>query len=244
MLLQTSPYSIQIDTPSGVSFIQKLTGRFHIAGQEVSVVEVNSDMFSIKFSDVHILLNTMPLHLNCGVGSSFWISSIALCIILSNDASLVRGRKVLELGSGVGLGGLAAWLFKPHSVLMTDCPEFLSIIYKNIKDNHILSKDIKTLALDWNTCSQPLFDTRDIDGPFETIILSDCVYRDNAKMLKDAVLKNLETNGTAIIINPIRDGLDDFFYSLQEYGSITFDDIPVKYLDNTLTLKYALFVKD
>ncbi|KAL1504298.1 hypothetical protein AB1Y20_010705 [Prymnesium parvum] len=43
-----------------------------------------------------------------GLGHSVWDASIGLAVWLTRHAEAVRGARVLELGSGVGLGGVAA----------------------------------------------------------------------------------------------------------------------------------------
>lgn len=56
-----------------------------------------------------------------GFGGTIWESSIGLGAIFSLHASLVRGKRVVELGSGAGLAGLAAAAAGARLVTLTDC---------------------------------------------------------------------------------------------------------------------------
>ena len=49
--------------------------------------------------------------------------------------SKVKGKSILELGSGVGLAGMAAALLGPASVTMTDTAEMLPLMRRNIEKN-------------------------------------------------------------------------------------------------------------
>lgn len=49
-----------------------------------------------------------------------WPSALALAQLLTQRPELVQGKRVLELGCGLGIAGLAAALAGAHSVLLTD----------------------------------------------------------------------------------------------------------------------------
>ena len=50
-------------------------------------------------------------------GDSIWDGAVALAKALERQPHLVRGRRVLELGSGRGVAGLAAWLLGAETLL-------------------------------------------------------------------------------------------------------------------------------
>ena len=56
----------------------------------------------------------------CGFGHRVWEAGVALAIWLSLNPSIIKGQRVLELGSGVGIGGIAAALQQPQSVTLSD----------------------------------------------------------------------------------------------------------------------------
>ena len=58
----------------------------------------------------------------------------------------LKGKKVLELGSGTGFSGFAASCFHPDTLYLTDLPEYLDILHKNIKINEEMLKDEKIIA--------------------------------------------------------------------------------------------------
>jgi len=55
-----------------------------------------------------------------GFGGSVWDCGIALAIVVLRERELVRGRRVLELGSGQGLAGIAAALAGAKAVVLSD----------------------------------------------------------------------------------------------------------------------------
>jgi predicted nicotinamide N-methyase len=58
------------------------------------------------------------------LGSFVWASARLLCDFLTlHSASLVRGKRVLELGSGPGLCGLECGRLGAAAVMLTDLPE-------------------------------------------------------------------------------------------------------------------------
>ena len=55
-----------------------------------------------------------------GLGATVWDACIGLSIWLSMNTAIVRGKAVLELGSGVGLGGISAAKAGAASVTLSD----------------------------------------------------------------------------------------------------------------------------
>jgi methylase of polypeptide subunit release factors len=53
----------------------------------------------------------------------------------------LTNKNVLELGSGTGILGLAASLFKPKNIYLTDLPEYLDLIRLNKEKNKKLIPD-------------------------------------------------------------------------------------------------------
>jgi predicted nicotinamide N-methyase len=52
---------------------------------------------------------------------------------------LFKGKRVLELGAGTGLVGVASSAFNPTKVYLTDLPEYLTILGINTAQNKFLS---------------------------------------------------------------------------------------------------------
>ena len=52
---------------------------------------------------------------------------------------LLKGNRVLELGSGTGIVGITASTFRSKTVILTDLPEYLTILQTNQQRNLHLS---------------------------------------------------------------------------------------------------------
>ena len=99
--------------------------------------------YDFENSDIILNLKTRKLHV--GVSRSVWKASIVMSNFLQkayteNDPQLElrKAQRIIELGSGPGLGGLfAASLIKEaENIYMTDiCTKSLQLIRDNIKDN-------------------------------------------------------------------------------------------------------------
>lgn len=266
MLLQTSPFTYQSSSKDGVEYITDVTGCYKIDGETDVYVESNSSdndsrhiSYLVKLPQATYKLKTLCMHLNAGIGSSFWISSIAMCALIHQNPSLVEGKSVLELGSGVGLGGIAAYANNAKRVVLTDNNQD---VMENLQQNLLLNKStrigkpstfnsqnvIEQHLLDWDYClnSEYLTSENYVKGPFSTIIVSDCVYRHTKDGLKSAILKNLskKEDSHVIIINPIRDGLDEFYYGLQEYGTLRLNSSNVNFKNHNIKLSTAIFTPD
>lgn len=99
-----------------------------------------------------------------------WRSGVALAEEL--DGNDLRGRRIVELGCGLGLPSLAA-ARAGADVLATDIdPEALALLDRNARANGL---DVQTAAVDW---SQP---ERLIErAPFDLVIASDLLYEQTA----------------------------------------------------------------
>eukprot|EP00284_Hemiselmis_tepida_P001540 CAMPEP_0174944678 /NCGR_PEP_ID=MMETSP1355-20121228/79721_1 /TAXON_ID=464990 /ORGANISM="Hemiselmis tepida, Strain CCMP443" /LENGTH=242 /DNA_ID=CAMNT_0016191999 /DNA_START=135 /DNA_END=860 /DNA_ORIENTATION=+ len=72
---------------------------------------------------------------DCGLGSKVWESSICLAAWLSLHPDTVRGRRVLELGAGTGVGGLLAAQLGPLAVRLSDFPGGGHLLLPNLERN-------------------------------------------------------------------------------------------------------------
>ncbi|KAF4694011.1 hypothetical protein FOZ60_009448 [Perkinsus olseni] len=71
-----------------------------------------------------------------------------LAKLLENNPDLVRGKRVLELGSGTGLGGISAALCGAQEVVLTDLPYAMPLLRKSIELNGVADR-VKAEVLDW-----------------------------------------------------------------------------------------------
>ncbi len=87
---------------------------------------------------------------------------------------LLQGKRVLELGSGSALCGIAATCFKPRTVHITDLPDRLLSCKSNVKLNGSLIPEgckVDIFELDWFHPPDNFTDT-----PYDVILATDVVY--------------------------------------------------------------------
>ena len=68
----------------------------------------------------HILTVRQTSHSLGKLGSSIWSSSLSLSSYLTLEPSLIKNKKVIELGCGLGLPSIIASKFGAEEVLVTD----------------------------------------------------------------------------------------------------------------------------
>ncbi len=111
-----------------------------------------------------------------GTGLVSWDGAVVLAKYLESRPDLVKGKRVLELGSGTGIVGLASHFLGASSVVLSD----LTYALQNLEDNvqHNLQKnrrtdigDISMQMIDW--CDQS---TYPISHSWDVIVGSDIVW--------------------------------------------------------------------
>ncbi|EER16953.1 Protein C14orf138, putative [Perkinsus marinus ATCC 50983] len=101
---------------------------------------------------------------------SVWDSSVVLAKLLEHSPHLVRGKRVLELGSGTGLGGISAALCGAQEVTLTDLPYAMPLLRESI-DLNCVADTVRADVLDW---SDP--PAEDIASKFDIVIASDVIW--------------------------------------------------------------------
>nr|XP_045605827.1 protein N-lysine methyltransferase METTL21D-like isoform X4 [Procambarus clarkii] len=85
---------------------------------------------------------------------------------------LLSGCHVVELGSGTGCVGLTAALLGASKVTITDLPQFLPLMRKNIHQNQdILECVVDARELTWGNLEQGAA----LTAP-DVLVLADCIY--------------------------------------------------------------------
>jgi len=159
------------------------------------------------------------------LGTTVWDSSIVLAKYLEKNAkngpfsrSALRGARVMELGSGVGLAGMTVALLGPASVTLSDTAELLPLLQRNVDHNlgkHNMKENglsrqhpkaqgnipkPKVVELDW--CSAP---QRSAHGTFDFIVAADCVYHPSlAEALYNTLVEVTHKKSTVLIANEVR----------------------------------------
>ena len=139
----------------------------------------------------------------CGFGHRAWEAGVALAIWLSLEGrELVAGKRVLELGSGVGTGGLAAALLHgADSVTLSDVSKVLPNLAHNVGLNGVAAR---ALELDWHATDMPTA------GQYDLVLAADCIYYEaDAPALAAAVASHLAPGGQAVLMNRPRRAGDE-----------------------------------
>merc|ERR1719247_1623646 len=103
-------------------------------------------------------------------GARVWPSGEALARVLEGQSLI--GKRVVELGAGTGVAGLAA-ARQGADVVVTDLPEMIPLLSANIRANS-LSARAQAMPLHWG-------DAYDVEaalehGPFDMVIGTDILY--------------------------------------------------------------------
>lgn len=162
-----------------------------------------------------------------GIGGKVWDSSYVLVDYLlssgdtetSNGLKLLRGKRVLELGSGTGLLGFSLSIFQPASCTLTDLGIVVPLLVGNLGLNcltqphkHIveaLSSNFHCSELAWGVCTE--LPSQQID----VIVASDVVYDPSLyEPLRDTLLSLLDGTNTCLMAHRHRHPNDKVFFSL------------------------------
>lgn len=124
-----------------------------------------------------------------GTGATTWESSIVMSIYFASHPELLRGD-IVELGSGVGLGGILCAItsqsfhngngqgIPTRSITLTDFNQLvIEQCKKNIKTTDTGPIPINVSKLDWYDFLPNNFERPSHSRKFDTIIACDCAYR-------------------------------------------------------------------
>ena len=128
-----------------------------------------------------------------GAGDVVWPASVALARMLAHVPSFTAGKRVLELGAGLGLAGLAAAAHAgTKRVVLTDRDDtVLEFARGAIRSNGLLEgADVSTAILDWGADAAGIAASI---GPesFDVIIAADILYDAAACELLASLLAKL-----------------------------------------------------
>ena len=128
------------------------------------------------------------------------------------DDELVAGRRILEIGAGTGVVGLALARLGAKSVVVTDKASQLPLIRRNLERNRpeccadrcVLCDHVAPITcaeLCWGSSWQTECDPS-LSGPdcFDTIVCADCVYPDRPSGLATVLLDLLALNPRATLL--------------------------------------------
>lgn len=199
---------------------------------------------SFKISDNLTLSLHEPSLTEDNLGLKTWTSSLLLSRRLAALSKHVpAGRpRVLELGSGTGLVGLAAastWQDSVSEVMLTDLPEIVPNLQKNIELNqHLLRRGtprVQSRVLDWSDMSDV---PKLADEAYAVILAADPIYSpEHPTMLTDTVRRWLQpaVSSRFVVELPLREAyvkerqdlrqrLEKFMEFVEEDEEVGYDD--------------------
>jgi len=156
-----------------------------------------------------------------GTGGRVWHCSVILARWLhSMGESLLRGRRVLELGAGLGAPGLVAGLFADE-VVLTDFGDVVHNLQYNVDLNtpsiHTKSQaSIRAMELDWNRCDEYE------EPPADVVVAAEVVYSvEMVPALVATLLRVLHPGGVCYLLQDAsRTGFEEFKQSLTARGMV------------------------
>ena len=101
------------------------------------------------------------------LGSILWQSSVNLCHFINQNRSLFENKRVIELGSGLGLPSILVSRVADYTVA-TEKPEMMPLLTENININQ--TGRIEAKELEWGNSI----------GKFDIILGADIVYYNNS----------------------------------------------------------------
>jgi len=159
-----------------------------------------------------------------GIGGMVWDAAVLLSKFISkNRESFKSVKRVVELGSGTGLCGLAvAYLLPQAEVVLTDNQPHVPLLQRNAELNGL--PNVKVEELDW-------FHPRNL-GDFDMVIGSDIVYE---PQLFEPLLDSLEAvtgpHTLVYLCNELRMSRDLNFYKAAHKRNWTMTILPDSLLD-------------
>ena len=109
-----------------------------------------------------------------GIPFHLWPSGMVLAGYIAEQPQLVRGKRVLELGSGCGIVGLVAAACEARHVMLTDLPEVCSHLRTNLAANQ-QSVRCEVGVLEWGN-QEAAAALQLANGPFELVLVAECTY--------------------------------------------------------------------
>ena len=137
-----------------------------------------------------------------GTACTVWRGGERLVELLQSRRELVAGKRIVELGSGTGVAGLASAALGAARVVLTDLAENLPLLQRNAARNGL---DVSVAAFDWLTPTT-------LGERFDVVLAADCVFWPELfEPLLNAIEAVARPDGTVLVAVTHRLGRTDAF---------------------------------
>eukprot|EP01100_Stratorugosa_tubuloviscum_P002408 TRINITY_DN1560_c0_g1_i12.p1 TRINITY_DN1560_c0_g1~~TRINITY_DN1560_c0_g1_i12.p1 ORF type:complete len:267 (-),score=130.32 TRINITY_DN1560_c0_g1_i12:17-817(-) len=159
--------------------------------------EQKNQLGEFKFTafNKEIILQQNPRE---GCGGYVWRAAYVLSKYCENEQIFAHNfwsqKRVIELGSGTGLVGIAIAAQGGH-VIVSDLPVMLPLLTTNVELNRHATPNIQIAQISWGET-----DCKSFNPPFDFIIAADCVYLEHCFDPLIATLLQLSDNNTKILL--------------------------------------------
>ncbi len=165
--------------------------------------------------------------------AKIWSSSKALSGFLALEPHWIKGKKVLEIGAGVGLPSFSIAHVAKEVIVTDHAPEAVELMNTNI--NHLCVNNITASCLDWSDFPEQV--------SVDTVLLSDVNYAPHAFVpLLTLIRKLIEQGAVIIIATPERIMAAPFVEALQPFIQRSFLQ-PVEEMGDRYEIRMLLLWK-
>jgi predicted nicotinamide N-methyase len=147
--------------------------------------------------------------------SEIWPSGVIIAGVIARDPSVLHGRRVLELGPGVGVTAVAALRAGAELVLADSEPDSLQFCAFNGLDQ--ASVEPTTVRVNWRTPTAELFDLAG-EG-FSLVLAADALYEEeDVKPFMALIERIVAPGGELWLAEPGRDPAERFVKLMRKRG--------------------------
>ena len=147
--------------------------------------------------------------------TDIWPSGVVLAGAIARDPGLFAGKRVLELGPGVGVTAVAAMQAGADLVVADYAPGCLSLCALNCLDQ--AGREPESLLVNWRKPTPELFAAA--GAGFPLILAADVLYEDkDVKPLSRLLSRILAPGGEVWIAEPGRDAAGSLLETLRNRG--------------------------
>jgi predicted nicotinamide N-methyase len=154
-----------------------------------------------RVGDATLTLLQRPIVQASDLGNAVWEGAVQLTRLLERRVQertmALDKMRVLELGAGVGLVGLAAAVLGSPHVVLTDMRNIVPLLQRNAELNAAACGDNAVVVcrdLDWTDDPLP-----DLGSEFDLIVAADCIYVHSPLAALVAVLERYSKPHTTIL---------------------------------------------